>query len=175
MAASRKKSSSSSSTDGLECPACGRAHDSDVRFCRDCGMPLVIGGELSEEPAASDAHERARKIRPEYTHGELVRVAGARHQAEAEFIQNLLLEEGIPSIFRRSIGFDVPDFLAAGWRDVLVPESGAEAARDVLTEADIAPAAGSREGPRVSRLVLWIVVGLLIGAALLWLALGSPR
>jgi hypothetical protein len=138
-------------------------------------MPLVLGGELSEEPAASEAHERARKIRPEYTRGELVRVAGARHQAEAEFIQNLLLEEGIPSIFRRSIGFDVPDFLAAGWRDVLVPESGAQAAREVLTEAQIAPALPRQAPARVSRLALWIVVGLLIGAALLWLALGSPR
>jgi Putative prokaryotic signal transducing protein len=138
-------------------------------------MPLVLGGELSEEPAASEAHERARKIRPEYTRGELVRVAGARHQAEAEFIQNLLLEEGIPSISRRSAGFDVPDFLAAGWRDVLVPESGAEAAREVLTEAEIEPALPRQAPARVSRLVLWIVVGLLIGAALLWLALGSPR
>ena len=103
-------------------------------------MPLVIGDDVGEEPAASEAHERARKIRPEYTRGDLVRVAGARHQAEAELIQNLLLEEGIPSVFRRSIGFDVPDFLAAGWRDVLVPQSGAEAAYEVLTAADIEPA-----------------------------------
>jgi len=138
-------------------------------------MPLVLGGELAEEPPASEAHERARKIRPEYTRGELVRVAGARHQAEAEFIQNLLLEEGIPSVFRRSIGFDVPDYLAAGWRDVLVPESGAEAARDVLTEAEIAPTLPSQPPTRVSRLALWMVVGLLVGAALIWLALGSPR
>jgi hypothetical protein len=138
-------------------------------------MPLVIGGELSEEPAASEAHERARKIRPEYTRGDLVRVAGAQHQAEAELIQNLLLEEGIPSIFRRSIGFDVPDFLAAGYRDVLVPESGAQAARDVLTAADIAPPLPPQPPPRLTRLVLWMVVGLLVGAAILWLALGSPR
>jgi hypothetical protein len=138
-------------------------------------MPLVIGGELSEEPAASEAHERARKIRPEYTRGELVRVASAHHQAEAEFIQNLLLEEGIPSIFRRSIGSDVPDFLAAGWRDVLVPESGVEAAREVLTEAEIEPALPRQAPTAPGRLVLWIVVGLLLGAALLWLALGSPR
>ena len=138
-------------------------------------MPLVIGDELGEEPAASDAHERARKIRPEYTRGELVRVAGAQHQAEAEFIQNLLLEEGIPSVFRRSIGSDVPDFLAAGWRDVLVPESGAEAAREVLTEAEIARPLPPRAPPTASRLLLWMVVGLLVGAALLWLALGSPR
>jgi hypothetical protein len=138
-------------------------------------MPLVLGGELGEEPAASEAHERARKIRPEYTRGELVRVAGAQNQSEAELIQNLLLEEGIPSIFRRSIGFDVPDFLAAGWRDVLVPESGAEAAREVLTQAEIAPALPPQAPARASRILLWMVVGLLVGTALLWLALGSPR
>jgi hypothetical protein len=138
-------------------------------------MPLVIGGELGEEPAASEAHERARKIRPEYTRGELVRAAGAQHQAEAELIQNLLLEEGIPSILRRSAGSDVPDFLAAGRRDVLVPESGAEAARDVLTQAEIEPARPPQPPPRLTRLLLWMVVGLLVGAAILWLALGSPR
>ena len=43
-----------------------------------------------------------------------MRVAGARNQAEAEFIQGMLLEEGVPSLLRRSAGFDVPDFLAAG-------------------------------------------------------------
>ena len=64
---------------------------------------------------------RARKIKPQLAEGELVRVAGARNQAEAEFIQGLLLEEGVPSMLRRSAGFDVPDFLAAGPRDVLVP------------------------------------------------------
>ena len=43
----------------------------------------------------------------------------------------MLLEEGIPSLTRRSGGFDVPDFLAAGPRDILVPQSGALAARDL--------------------------------------------
>ena len=61
-----------------------------------------------------------------------MRVAGARNQAEAEFIQGLLLEEGVPSMLRRSAGFDVPDFLAAGPRDVLVPIAGLDAAREVL-------------------------------------------
>lgn len=73
-----------------------------------------------------------RKVNPLYAEGELVRVARAQHQAEAELIQNLLLAEGIPSTTRRSMGFDVPDFMAAGPRDVLVPRSGAEAARDLL-------------------------------------------
>jgi hypothetical protein len=35
---------------------------------------------------------------------------------------------------RRSAGFDVPDFLAAGPRDVLVPAAAAELARQILTE-----------------------------------------
>lgn len=74
-----------------------------------------------------------RKVKPQYTEGELVRVARAQHQAEAELIQGLLLEEGIPSMTKRSGGFDVPDFLAAGPRDVLVPQSGAAAARELLT------------------------------------------
>ena len=68
-----------------------------------------------------------------------MRVAGGRNQAEAELIQDLLLEEGMPSMLRRTAGFDVPDFLAAGPRDVLVPEAGAEAARDVLLEAGSRP------------------------------------
>jgi predicted esterase len=65
-----------------------------------------------------------------------VKVARASNQAEAEFIEALLLEEGIPSMLRRSGWADVPDFLAAGARDVLVPESAAEAARDALTPQD---------------------------------------
>ena len=63
-------------------------------------------------------------MRAAYAEGPLVRVAAARHQSEAELLQGMLLEEGIPSLVRRSGGFDVPDFLAAGPRDVLVPQSG---------------------------------------------------
>ncbi len=102
-------------------------------------MPLVQAGGEHDEPARDEAHERARKIRPELTRGPLVRVAGGRNQAEAELIQNILLEEGVPSILRRTAGFDVPDYLAAGPRDVMVPESGARVAREALFEADIAP------------------------------------
>ena len=62
----------------------------------------------------------------------LVKVAYAQQQAEAEMIQGLLSEHGIPSMLRRAAGFDVPDFLAAGPREVLVAEEAVEAARDVL-------------------------------------------
>ncbi|HWI21981.1 MAG TPA: hypothetical protein VNT22_05130 [Baekduia sp.] len=69
--------------------------------------------------------------------GDLVRVAGGRNQAEAELIQNLLRSEGVPSMLRRSAGFDVPDFLAAGPRDVMVPRSGAEVARQLLLQGEL--------------------------------------
>jgi hypothetical protein len=93
-------------------------------------MPLVSvpGGEQ----VVSGRGLRARKIKPQYSEGPLVKVARANNQPEAEFIEGLLLEEGIPSMVRRSPGADVPDFLAAGARDVLVPQSGAQAAREAL-------------------------------------------
>src|SRR5829696_6481456 len=117
----------------LVCTACATPHDAGERFCPDCGMPLVHSPEAAAAaPPLTAAQERARKIQARYAEGPLVTVAAARHQAEAEFLQGLLLEEGIPSLLRRSGGFDVPDFLAAGPRDILVPQSGASAARDAL-------------------------------------------
>jgi hypothetical protein len=121
----------------LVCPSCASSHELSERFCPTCGMPLVYAGGPGAEEPASAARERARKIKPQFTEGELVRVVSARHQAEAELIQGMLLEEGIPSMTRRSAGFDVPDMLAAGQRDILVPASGADAARDVLLQAEL--------------------------------------
>jgi hypothetical protein len=77
---------------------------------------------------------RLRRGRLKTAAGDPVKVASARNQAEAEFIQALLREEGVPSMVRRSAGFDVPDFLAAGPRDVLVPAAAADLARQILTE-----------------------------------------
>ncbi len=84
------------------------------------------------EREASERQQRARKVKPQYTEGALVKVARAANQPEAELIEGLLLEEGIPSLQRRAGGADVPDFLAAGPRDILVPESAAQAAREAL-------------------------------------------
>jgi hypothetical protein len=161
----------SSTTDGsLTCPSCGREDDSGASFCPSCGMPLVqAGGEQLDAPL-SEAHGRARKIDPAFTEGELVRVAGGRHQAEAELIQGLLLEWGVPSILRRSAGFDVPDFLAAGPRDVLVPSAGAETAREVLLQADMAPTTGERSAPRPLVLAAVITLGGAATALLAYLA-----
>lgn len=64
--------------------------------------------------------------------GKLTKVAYAQQQAEAEMIQGLLSEHGIPSMLRRAAGFDVPDFLAAGPREILVAEELVERAHEVL-------------------------------------------
>ncbi len=124
-------------------------------------MPLVHSGGL--EAPVSELQARARKIKPQYTEGELVRVAGASNQAEAEFIQGMLLEEGVPSLLRRRAGFDVPDFMAAGPRDVLVAASGAPAAREILVEAEIV----SRDPPAPSTTApIRLLAGLLLAVAL---------
>jgi hypothetical protein len=64
--------------------------------------------------------------------GKLVKVAYGQNQMEAEMIQGLLAEHGIPSMLKRAPGFDNPDFLAAGPHHVLVPEGVAAEAGEVL-------------------------------------------
>src|ERR1700760_2520068 len=151
----------------LACPRCDARFPAAERFCPDCRLPLVLLPEPGEEQALlSERHQRARKVKPQLSEGELVKVAWARNQSEGEFIQGLLLEEGVPSMLRRSAGFDVPDFLAAGPRDVMVPISGAQTAREVLLEADV-----SRPGPTSRpvdprRLLLGLIGALAVGALL---------
>ena len=126
-----------------------------------------------EDPWEGDElRQRARKVDPRYREGPLVVVTAARNLTEAEFVQGLLLEEGVPSMLRRSAGFDVPDFLAAGPRDVLVPQAGAETAREVLLDADLAPPEAA-DAPRL----LWIVAAVAGGGAftalVAWLLSGA--
>jgi Putative prokaryotic signal transducing protein len=49
---------------------------------------------------------------------------------EAEMIQGLLSEHGIPSMLKRTV--DNPEFLAAGPRQIFVAAAVAEEAREVL-------------------------------------------
>jgi hypothetical protein len=62
----------------------------------------------------------------------LVKVAYAQHLPESELLQSFLRDEGIPCTARRAAGFDVPDFLAAGPREILVAADNEEWARRVL-------------------------------------------
>ncbi len=64
----------------------------------------------------------------------------------------------------------MPDFLAAGPRDVLVPSAGAETAREVLLEADMAPTTGESRGPRPLVLAAAIALGGAATALLAYLA-----
>lgn len=63
---------------------------------------------------------------------DLVRVAVAKNGPEGEMIEGLLADAGIPVLLVRSKGFDVPDFLAAGPRDVMVPADAQAKAREIL-------------------------------------------
>jgi len=128
----------------------------------------------SRDPWEGDPfRQRVRKIKPQLSEGELVRVIGASNQAEAEMIQGMLLEEGVASLVRRARRSDVPDFLAAGRRDVLVPASGLLTAREVLLQAEMlsetaaSPTAAGRVLAGLLAAVVLVGVVVWIGAELL--------
>jgi hypothetical protein len=152
----------------LVCPACAEPHTLDERFCRLCDMPLIHAGALGVDAPVTERQERARKIKPQYAEGGLVRVVGARNQTEAEFVQGLLLEEGVPSALRRTRGFDVPDMLAAGPRDVMVPASGYATAREVLLQAEIV----GDEAPAATppgRVLAWLLAAVALVGLIAWI------
>jgi len=95
--------------------------------------------------------------------GDLVKVASATNEAEAELIQGFLRSEGVPSVLRRTTGFDNPEFLAAGPRDVLVEADHAAVAREALTEVASDPSPPAASATPTSRRVF---AGVLIAAAL---------
>ncbi len=71
---------------------------------------------------------------------------------------------------RRARGFDVPDFLAAGPREVLVPASGVPAARDVLLQSEILPGTQAPQwAPTAWRVLAFLLAGLVLLAVLAWL------
>jgi hypothetical protein len=85
----------------------------------------------------------------------LVKVAYAQQLPEAELLQSFLRDEGIPCMARRAAGFDVPDFLAAGPREILVAEENEEWARRVLDTGwpppqDDGPLGGGAVAPAIT-------------------------
>jgi hypothetical protein len=77
-----------------------------------------------------------------------VRVAMAANQAEAELLQGVLADAGIPSTWRRT-GGDLPDLLAAGYREIYVPAAAADQAQALLaTLEDSSPADDEPEPTR---------------------------
>jgi hypothetical protein len=113
--------------------------------------------------------------------GPLVKVAFARNQAEAEMLQGLLLEGGVPSVLKRSRGFDNPDFLAAGPHDVMVAQSHARTARELLSDTAIesedeeraelrGQARREREGTDTPArsLAIWVGIAFVAAVVLVW-------
>lgn len=150
----------------LLCPRCATNHPLSLSACPDCGMPLTYGGTAPPDEA-TERRERARKVLPQYTDGPPVTVATGRNQAEADLIAGLLIEEGIPSLVRRSAGADVPEMLAAGARDVLVPASGAQAARQTLLQAELVDR-GVPTGPAPGRLLAGLLAAVSGAALVVW-------
>jgi hypothetical protein len=63
-----------------------------------------------------------------------VKVAVAPNETSALMMEGVLEDAGIPSLTQRARGFDAPDFLSAGPRDVLVPDSLFEEAKQILED-----------------------------------------
>ncbi len=63
---------------------------------------------------------------------EWIKVGSAPNETSALMMQGLLEEAGIPALIQRGAGFDVPDFLSAGPRDILVPDLVLKEAREIL-------------------------------------------
>jgi hypothetical protein len=63
-----------------------------------------------------------------------VKVAVAPNETSALMMEGVLEDAGIPSLIQRAPGFDAPDFLSAGPRDVLVPDSLLEEAKQILED-----------------------------------------
>jgi hypothetical protein len=95
---------------------------------------------------------------------DLVKVAYAQNETEAEFLQGLLRDADVGSVVRRAPGFDVPEFLAAGPRHVLVAASDVPVAQDMLREVDPGPP-GPPARSRADRRAR-LLAGLLIPVAL---------
>ncbi|MBN9623017.1 MAG: DUF2007 domain-containing protein [Actinobacteria bacterium] len=116
--------------------------------------------------------------------GKLIKVGFARNQAEAEMLQALLQESNIPSILKRAGGFDNPDFLVAGPRDIWVNKDHADRAREILAEtmtesegeereeledeAHLRATGGDPMTPQ--RLAMFVVAGLVVAIVLIWIA-----
>ena len=63
-----------------------------------------------------------------------MKVAVASNETSALMMEGVLEDAGIPSLTQRARGFDAPDFLSAGPRDVLVPDSLLGEAKQILED-----------------------------------------
>lgn len=146
----------------LACPTCARRFPLSESFCSHCGTPLVYVGRGEEEPI-TDPEIRAQRVRPEYASGELVKVAAATSQAEAELIVGILLDQGIPA----RVANELASVFPSSSRDILVPRSAYDAARALVADTREHTLADENTG-QPARLAAGLLVGLAVAAALVW-------
>jgi hypothetical protein len=159
-------------------------HGRHSRDLGDAGEQAAEAGAalaraLTEEPAPDHDVPRSATASPvgDVQPDGTVRVAVAANQSEAELLQGVLADAGIPSTWRRT-GGDLPELLAAGYREIYVPEAAAGEAQALLAtfgtpdaEEDVAPTRRiglERTGLRLfgKATVLVFVAAVLIGAVL---------
>ena len=76
----------------------------------------------------------------------------------------------MPSLLKRTAGFDVPDMLFAGPRDVMVAASGVDTARELLLDAGLSGTSTVTRPPAQGwRLLAGLLIALAIGALVIWL------
>jgi len=157
------------------CPFCGVEFEHGATACPSCDLPLITPDRIASVNARARAGERvgtlavAGRPRPEYSAGDLRRAALAMNQAEADMLEDMLRSEGIPCVVRRSQRADLPDFGASGQREILVPEGGLAAARELLNVDSQQPAAGYGSAVPVAAFVVAGIV-LAILAIVIFLA-----
>jgi hypothetical protein len=135
----------------------------------------ALARALSEPSAVPDSPRSATAapigdVQPDGT----VRVAVAANQSEMEMLQGVLTDAGIPSNWRRT-GGDLPELLAAGYREIYVPQAAAGEAQALLatletpgTEPDAEPTRRIGLEHTGLRLIgkataLLVVAGILVG------------
>jgi hypothetical protein len=139
----------------------------------------ALARALAEPPSPVDGAPRSATAAPvgDVQPDGTVRVAVAANQAEAELLQGVLTDAGIPSNWRRT-GGDLPELLAAGYREIYVPEGAAGEAQALLatletadSEQDAAPTRRiglERTGLRLIGKVaaVLVIAGILVGVVL---------
>jgi hypothetical protein len=143
---------------------------------------LAAGPSPAGAPPRSATAAPVGAVEPDGT----VRVAVAANLAEAELLQGVLVDAGIPSTWRRT-GGDLPELLAAGYREIYVPADAADEAQALLAtveatsadEPDVAPTRRiglERTGLRLfgKVTVILFLAGILTGLAI-GFALDEPE
>ena len=104
-------------------------------------IPETVSAPLTP-PLPEGSHQRSHRSTGPTTSGratlmrvdEWIKVGSAPNETSAMMMTGILEDFDIPALIRRGAGFDIPDFLSAGPRDVLVPYDFFEEARQVLED-----------------------------------------